>query len=460
MQTVSRMIRIVHKKTTQGDIRDCKTHLNRWQSFLLLNRLLVLLLIAGVGFVTIGCSSPSPEAPNTDQTHPGRYANPAYSASTAFHGTDVNVSGTDGCMSCHGRDLAGTDTVPGCTDCHFDAGGSRVPPGSNWIHGLNQHRDYPDDQTICNRCHDNLRRFGQPPAFCHNCHGSGLNHILDRPWLDRNSADFHGSADLTDCGNCHELSAKCGECHFGTAGSKAPPASGWTHGNNGAHQDYGADQDVCNRCHELDRSYGIGPVACHDCHGIVSNHALGQPWLDTKSAAFHGSADLTNCASCHDLSTKCGECHFGAAGNKAPPASGWVHGNNSAHENYSANQSVCNRCHDLDRSFANGPTACHDCHGIASNHVLGQPWLDTKSAAFHGRADLTDCASCHYLDATCSQCHFGPGGSRIPPGTNWNHGNNSGHRDLEAYDSTCSMCHTVNRTYGNNPRDCHDCHET
>ncbi|KPJ75355.1 MAG: hypothetical protein AMJ54_15185 [Deltaproteobacteria bacterium SG8_13] len=322
----------------------------------------VVLVIAALGVLPAGCSSQNSDAPTSEQTHPGKYANPAYSASAAFHGTEVNASGTDGCMSCHGRELAGTDTVPGCTDCHFDAWGSRVPPGSGWTHGRDLHLDYADFRAVCNRCHETVRRFDLPPAFCHDCHGSGLNHILNRPWLDKNSPDFHGTAGITDCNNCHDLSAKCAECHFGSSGSKAPPASGWQHGNNAAHQSYSAFQNVCNRCHDLNRGYGNGPTACHDCHGLVSNHPLGQPWLDTKSVAFHGSADLTDCASCHYLDATCSQCHFGPSGSKAPLGSGWNHGRNEEHRSFEAVRSICNQCHSLNRTYGNEPDTCHDCH--------------------------------------------------------------------------------------------------
>jgi hypothetical protein len=325
-------------------------------------RLLAVFLVAALVWMPAGCSSPNSAAPASDQAHSGRYADPAYSASAAFHGTEVNAAGTDGCISCHGRDLAGTDTVPGCTDCHFDAWGSRVPPGSGWVHGSDQHLNYAGVQAVCNRCHDTFRRFDMTPAYCHDCHGPGINHILGRPWLDRSSLDFHGSADLTDCGSCHDLAAKCAECHFGTGGSKAPPSSGWTHGNNAAHQNFSAEQSVCNLCHALDRSYGYGPAACHDCHGLVSNHELGQPWLDTQSASFHGSADLTDCSGCHYLDTDCSQCHFGEDGSKSPPGSSWNHGNNAEHRSFEAYRGICNQCHIVNRSYGNPPPDCHDCH--------------------------------------------------------------------------------------------------
>ena len=458
MQAVPRIIRNHPDRGPTGSSRFFRLSAARRPRPRATGRWVAVMLAAALGWLPAGCSSPNSDAPGSDQVHAARYVNPAYSAFMSFHGTEVAAAGIDGCKSCHGSDLTGTDTVPGCTDCHFDASGSRVPPGSGWIHGSDQHLDYADVQAVCNRCHDTNRRFGMPPAVCHDCHGQGINHILDRAWLDRNSPDFHGQIGVTDCANCHDLAAKCAECHFDTAGSKAPTASGWTHGNNSAHGSYSAYQDVCNLCHNLDRSYGIGPAACHDCHGIVANHALGQPWLDTKNVAFHGNADLTDCSSCHYLDTTCSQCHFGPDGSKAPPASGWTHGNNDAHRNFSAEQGICNRCHELDRSYGNGPAACHDCHGQVSSHTLGQPWLDTKSAEFHGSADMISCSSCHDLSAKCAECHFGTSGSKAPQASGWPHGYNPAHENYSANQGVCNRCHDLGRSFGNEPAACHDCH--
>jgi hypothetical protein len=236
------------------------------ESVMLKKCCIVFLALIGFGMSLPGCSDRNPEAPLTDQVHPRNFSNPGLSASMSFHGTEVNTAGTDGCISCHGRDLSGTDTVPGCRDCHFDPQGSRVPPGSFWIHGLDRHEDFTPDQNVCNRCHSTFRRFGLPPEFCHNCHGPGLNHVLGQAWLDKNNLEFHGGTDLSDCSDCHDLNVKCFQCHFGRSGSKAPLGSGWDHGNNEAHRDQEAYRSTCNQCHTLNRSYGNGPEACHDCH--------------------------------------------------------------------------------------------------------------------------------------------------------------------------------------------------
>ncbi|MDO9264688.1 MAG: hypothetical protein Q7U02_12030 [Desulfosalsimonadaceae bacterium] len=363
--------------------------------------------------------------------------------STQFHG-ESDLS----CAGCH-------DPATDCTQCHFGASGSKVPAGSNWSHGYNdEHKTFEGFQGICNKCHDVDRSFGNPPSACHDCHEIIANHPLAQTWLDPKSATFHGGSGL-NCASCHNLSTNCSQCHFGSTGRKAPAGSTWSHGNNTQHKTFEANQAVCNQCHSLNRSYGNPPSDCHDCHEIVANHPLAQPWLDPKSSRFHGNSSLT-CSSCHNLSTDCSECHFGSTGRKAPVGSTWSHGDNDQHKTFEANQAVCNKCHSLNRSYDNPPADCHDCHDIV-NHPLGKTWLDPKSSQFHGDSS-SNCSSCHNLSKDCSECHFGSGGSKAPPGSGWNHGNNDRHEDFEDDQAVCNKCHNLNRSYGNDPSSCHDCH--
>ena len=187
------------------------------------------------------------------------------------------------------------------------------------------------------------------------------------------SIDFHGTKANQDgsesCQLCHgkDLNGSgdiqgCFDCHFGPNGSQTPSGSGWEHGNNDSHQDFEDVSNVCNQCHDLNRSYGNEPAACHDCHGEGLTHVLGQDWLDKKSPQFHGNEPTDNCSDCHDLNFTCNECHFGVSASRAPIGSGWIHGDNEDHRQYENYQSVCNRCNKLNRSYQNDPDSCHDCH--------------------------------------------------------------------------------------------------
>ncbi len=186
------------------------------------------------------------------------------------------------------------------------------------------------------------------------------------------SVDYHGTKANQDgsdsCRLCHgkDLNGSgdilgCFDCHFEPDGSQIPGGTGWVHGQS-QHEAYETYINVCNACHDVRREYNLGPQPCHDCHGQGTNHALGQAWLDRNSSQFHGDESTDACSDCHELNTFCASCHFGATGSKAPIGSGWEHGNNLDHRNYEDDQSVCNQCHNLNRSYHNDPESCHDCH--------------------------------------------------------------------------------------------------
>ncbi|MBU0991945.1 MAG: hypothetical protein KJ737_05575 [Proteobacteria bacterium] len=307
------------------------------------------------------CSDNNIDAPSINTAHPVAWNNPTLKATTTYHGTYVEVNGTESCKTCHGISLQGTYEISGCSNvCHFGPDGAMSPPGSSWPHDSTPHSGLILQEKVCNTCHTIMRRYDLDPSSCHDCHGQDITHPLGQSWLDPKSTDYHGKSN-TDCTVCHDLTKDCNQCHFGSSGSKAPSGSGWNHGNNTQHQNYTSYQSVCNQCHSLNRSYGNPPASCHDCHDIV-NHPLGKTWLDPKSSQFHGSSNLT-CSSCHNLSTECSQCHFGSSGSKVPPGSGWTHGRNKQHERFSFYQNVCNQCHSLNRSYGNAPSNCHNCHG-------------------------------------------------------------------------------------------------
>jgi len=92
----------------------------------------------------------------------------------------------------------------------------------------------------------------------------------------------------------------------------------------------------------------------------------------------------------------------------------------------------------------------------APPHPRGAAWLDRSAPDFHGRSDLV-CEDCHGPDRWCASCHFGPDGSRIPPGSRWRHGR-SGHMGQGSAAAVCTRCHEITRGLGHGPRSCHDCH--
>ena len=353
--------------------------------------------------------------------------------SSDFHGSSDLT-----CIDCH-------DLAADCSGCHFGSSGNKSP--SDWVHGTTPHGQFVVNGPVCNSCHDLNRSLGKGPDTCHDCHGLPVSHATGEPWLNKGNPDFHGSSELT-CIDCHDLVDDCSGCHFGSSGNKSP--SGWVHGTT-PHEEVVASETVCNSCHELNRGYGNGPEACHDCHSLPVSHATGELWLNKSNPDFHGSSELT-CIDCHDLVADCNECHFGSTGDKSP--SGWAHGT-IPHEEVGASETVCNSCHELNRGYGNGPEVCHDCHGLPVSHETGEPWLNKSNPDFHGSSELT-CIDCHDLVADCSECHFGPSGDKSP--SDWEHAKMP-HKQVESSGPVCNSCHTLNRNYGNGPDACHDCHE-
>lgn len=200
-------------------------------------------------------------------------------------------------------------------------------------------------------------------------------------------------------------------------------------------------------------------------------------WVNPSATGNHGvTANLEgneSCATCHgaDLNGSgvipgCYDCHFDQFGSRVPQGSNWLHAS-FPHDQLLVLGETCNNCHLINRKFGFQPDdTCHDCH-VRANHPVGQPWLDKISSEFHGidaLADLDQCTRCHgddflggIADVSCSQCHFGPAGDRVPEGELWTHGTTP-HSELAAYVDVCNQCHDVNRGFGNDPTACHDCH--
>ena len=227
----------------------------------------LVLVVLFLGCTLAACSEKNAEAPYYNQVHNQSWLDPNGINTEQFHGHQTYDPQTSGCGICHDLSASDAAPVPGCLQCHFDINGSRVPSGSQWSHGRDGHETFQDDLPVCNACHDVHRRFDTGLTICHDCHGSGEEHVLGRPWLDRESTEFHGDQPQQDCDVCHSLATDCSQCHFGPDGSKSPGGSGRSHGPNDDHEELERYGSTCNRCHFLSRSYrGQPDSSCHDCH--------------------------------------------------------------------------------------------------------------------------------------------------------------------------------------------------
>ncbi|TAL16332.1 hypothetical protein EPN96_09370 [bacterium] len=290
----------------------------------------------------------------------------------------------------------------------------------------------------------------------------GAPHPLGREWLITGGADFHGSSSL-NCSDCHDPESFCFTCHFGPGGAKVPPDSGWSHGSFPHDLDLlKSVGDVCDRCHAITKRYTDQPDQCHLCHEAAPlPHPMGRTWLSSEGAQFHGNPeilDLPFCQECHEISTFCSECHFGPGGAKVPEGVDWPHGWMSHTQSALVDvAAVCVRCHELTRSFGQGPgnatcTGCHD--GAFPMHESYAP-ADSSLHYAPAKENLKLCQLCHGRPGTsfesgvsvvaCSTCHEA---AKAHP-TDWQGDGTFSHRTAGNMDTACVLCHDV--TQGRTP---------
>ncbi|MBI5015848.1 MAG: hypothetical protein HZB55_10205 [Deltaproteobacteria bacterium] len=208
---------------------------------------------------------------------------------------------------------------------------------------------------------------------------------------------------------------------------------------------------------------GLLLASCSDQRTAIGTpHALGRAFLDRASPTFHGSAQTLGslaCTDCHELARKCFQCHFGPEGQRVPAGVTYTHGV-IPHDLTTLKDlgAVCDRCHTLTKAFRNEPSVCHSCHGAPPTpHPLGREWI-VKSASFHGNDAVLECSLCHDPATFCSECHFGPTGSRVPAGvTGWTHaaartGHAAADRFTAPQQTVCAACHALLKSYDVGPQ--------
>lgn len=167
----------------------------------------------------IGCSQERRLEPEFE-AHPPEW-NVVTSAD--FHGARVLARSAAGCRSCHGADLDGSRTVPGCYECHDGAGGHPrgfLSEAGDAFHGDDVAASGPQP---CSSCHGGDFHGGWSRVSCYSCHAGGPSGHPDG-WLNPISASFHGrrviQEGLGDCRRCHGFGlgggtsgVACSDCH-------------------------------------------------------------------------------------------------------------------------------------------------------------------------------------------------------------------------------------------------------
>lgn len=397
------------------------------------------------------------------------------------------------CSTCH-------DPAVFCGSCHFGPSGSREPQGSGWTHGKPSHSGATlvAESPVCVACHEIKRVLSGAPAnsTCTGCHeGTFTPHAT--------YGDAHRAAalaDLKSCQPCHGAGGtsfsggvtptSCATCH--TASGAHP--TDWQGSGAFSHREAGKISEACVLCHDVFAGRTAPLASAPSCFSASFTNADGQNrschaggWrphpLPYADAALHGpsaKSDLTFCQNCHGTpgttafsggssEVSCQGCHTDA---RAHPTD-WQGSGTYSHRASGRIAVACAVCHDYTNgrtpplpqspscysaNFTNADGQARPCHPAGpTGHPKGQAWLDKKSATFHGDSSLT-CSECHATATFCGTCHFGPSGSKVPQGSSWTHGSHS-HKSLSGYRAVCNKCHTLDRSYGNGPRACHDCHD-
>lgn len=452
--------------------------------------------------------------------HPGGFAShPLPFAAPALHGEPAK-NDLALCQNCHGvpgsTQFSGGSSNQACSACHPDAG---AHPTDWQGSGSYSHRTAGNTGTACALCHDVSQGRAAPDVNApscfsatfqngagqaRSCHsgGPGLPHAAANIFSQPANHGQEAKKDMAYCQGCHGLpgttrfdggsAPSCTRCH---APARAHPTN-WQGSGAYSHRSAVNSSSTCVLCHKVDGP-GAGLLAgAPSCFSATFTNAAGSntschsggPGIphaapaQFRLAAAHGpvaKADLTYCQKCHGRpgttefsggnATACTTCHAPARAH----ATNWQGSGAYSHRNSGNQAAACSLCHDYTQNrqaplpaspscyaanFTNNLGQARACHpGGPLGHPQGQLWLDKKSAQFHGDSSLT-CANCHTVATLCSECHFGPSGSRTPPGTGWTHGRSS-HDNYEQYQTVCNSCHNVNRQYGNAPGNCHNCHD-
>jgi hypothetical protein len=383
-----------------------------------------LALLAGLLALPACDEGDSPVPTAAAPTHAEAWTEPG---SGAFHGRYAAREGLRECRDCHGPDLLGQGTAPGCHSCHEMPGGQPGGGGSaahpaDWVspdaHGT---AVIVGGGTACAACHGADFRGGTARVSCHRCHDGPGGHA--RGWVEpaAHGVAARGPA-VIGCAACHGAdfrggwtAVSCYACHPGPTGRHG---DGYAEpGQHGAEVVAASGVAACVACHGQDYEGGRSGVSCYLCHDGIGGHPVN--W---ESASRHGDAVADGggaaCTECHGTdyqggwaATSCYECHDGPGGH--PP--GWFHYTRHGRTASIGGPEACAPCHGGDYRGGWSAVSCYQCHvGPEAIHPLG--WAEPAAHGSEaGRDDAASCRECHGEDlrggagaASCWQCHDGP----------------------------------------------------
>ncbi len=381
---------------------------------------------------------------------------------STVHGRIAELRGGEKCSSCHGGWFG--DMQSACQECHADV--RTQVAEKKGLHGSLA----PDLVASCASCHG--EHHGDDFQLV-NALAFSMAGVPDRAKFDHQQVGFAmGGAHLAlACKECHRnadaalvpegqkrfvgLSQDCATCHADPHGGKMQVSCAACH----SQQDF-TERIVPEHERWLSIDGAHGKVACRDCHGADTPHAL-----ETLRPGSHKNG--RSCADCHE----------------SPHAPKFLAGNAAA-AGVGA-KAVCAQCHPVAietftdlrvtvtaEQHARGgfPLAApHDGVACANCHLPGKPWAER-----HPGRSPDNCRSCHqdphggqfdkgpFAEQGCVGCHdrthFEPHAFDLE-----HHARTKLPLDGVHAKAECSRCHRdppegTPRHFAETPSRCEQCH--
>lgn len=323
---------------------------------------------------------------------------------------------TGSCFECHAHSAERHYVDADCAMCHGPA--AETPMGGGWLALL----PYPADHArgdFLSRLHGSLA--AAEPARCATCH---TRERCTSCHVD--AGDVTEIADIPAAGA--ELELPRFAAHYTIPPSHAAPDFLEAHGEAASRQSCATchTRDDCAACHVAPEPPAVREMphaASVSAPGVLLRRRAPESHESAWFVERHGAAaaaDPASCSTCHTRDS-CADCHEAAATDVEDRTR--LTGTSFHPPNFAARHSAeaygrrleCASCHDTS-------AFCRDCHeqaGFEPSGALGPGFHDAEPVWLlrHGQAArqaLESCAACHE-QRNCLQCHSTVGAFQVNP---------------------------------------------